>query len=67
MSAGVVKWFRAEEGFGFIVPDEGGPDLFVHHSALHLGGGRGLDEQTRVRFDIAQGPKGPLATNVHKA
>jgi CspA family cold shock protein len=65
MSAGTVKWFNAEKGFGFIIPDEGGPELFVHHSAIH-GGARSLDEKTRVKFDIAQGPKGPMATNVQK-
>jgi CspA family cold shock protein len=66
MSTGIVKWFNAEKGFGFITPDEGGPDIFVHHSALQNGNLRTLDEKTRVKFDIAQGPKGPLATNVQK-
>jgi len=67
MSAGIVKWFSAEKGFGFIIPDEGGPELFVHQSAVQAGGFRTLDQQARVKFDIAQGPKGPLATNVQKA
>jgi len=67
MSVGIVKWFNSEQGFGFIVPDEGGPELFVHLSAIQTGGVRTLDQQTRVKFDIAQGPKGPLATNVQKA
>lgn len=67
MSAGIVKWFNAEKGFGFIIPDEGGPELFVHQSAIQAGGARILDQQARVKFDIAQGPKGPLATNVQKA
>jgi len=67
MSAGVVKWFNAEKGFGFIIPDEGGPELFVHQSSLHTSGLRILEESTRVKFDIAQGPKGPMATNVQKA
>jgi CspA family cold shock protein len=67
MSAGIVKWFNAEKGFGFIIPDEGGPELFVHQSAIQAGGSRILDQQARVKFDIAQGPKGPLATNVQKA
>ena len=66
MSAGIVKWFNAEKGFGFITPDEGGPDIFVHQSALHAGGLRTLEEKARVKFDIAQGPKGPLATNIQK-
>ena len=67
MSAGTVKWFNAEKGFGFIVPDEGGPELFVHQSAVQSGGLRTLEEKARVKFDIAQGPKGPMATNVQKA
>ncbi|HNX95269.1 MAG TPA: cold-shock protein [Holophaga sp.] len=66
MSQGTVKWFNAEKGFGFITPDEGGADLFVHHSAIQSSGFRSLDEQQRVSFDIAQGPKGPQATNVTK-
>ena len=66
MSTGIVKWFSAEKGYGFITPDEGGPEIFVHHSALQAAGLRTLEEKTRVKFDIAQGPKGPLATNVQK-
>lgn len=66
MAQGTVKWFNAEKGFGFITPDEGGADLFVHHSAIQSSGFRSLDEQQRVSFDIAQGPKGPQATNVTK-
>ena len=66
MSAGIVKWFNAEKGFGFITPDEGGPDIFVNQSAVHAAGLRTLEEKARVKFDIAQGPKGPLATNVQK-
>jgi CspA family cold shock protein len=66
MSAGIVKWFNTEKGFGFIVPDEGGPELFVHQSAVQAGGMRTLEEKARVKFDIAQGPKGPLAINVQK-
>lgn len=66
MSAGVVKWFNAQKGFGIITPDEGGPELFVHHSAIQAGGFHHLDEKTRVQFDIAQGPRGPQATHVQK-
>jgi CspA family cold shock protein len=66
MSAGVVKWFNSEKGFGFIITDGGGPEVFVHQSAVHRGGFRSLDEKTRVKFDIAHGPKGPVAINVQK-
>jgi cold shock protein len=63
---GTVKWFNAEKGFGFITPDEGGADLFVHHSAIQSTGFKTLDEGQRVSFDSAQGQKGPQATNVVK-
>jgi CspA family cold shock protein len=66
MSQGTVKWFNAEKGYGFITPDEGGSDLFVHHSAIQTRGFRTLEENQRVSFDIAQGQKGPQATNVQK-
>lgn len=64
MSQGIVKWFNSEKGFGFITPDEGGPDIFVHHSSIQVRGFRTLDEQARVHFEIIQGPKGPQASNV---
>ena len=63
---GTVKWFNAEKGFGFITPDAGGADLFVHHSAIQCAGFKTLDEGQRVSFDSAQGQKGPQATNVTK-
>ena len=66
MAKGKVKWFNAEKGFGFITPDEGGPDLFVHHTAIQDRGFRSLDENQLVSFDVAQGQKGPQATNVVK-
>ncbi len=66
MSEGTVKWFNAEKGFGFITPVEGGPDIFVHHTAIRTQGFRSLDEKARVSFEIMQGPKGPQAANVQK-
>ena len=64
MTQGTVKWFNAEKGFGFITPDYGGKDLFVHYSAITGSGYRSLDENQRVEFDQEQGQKGPQATNV---
>ncbi|HTL99238.1 MAG TPA: cold-shock protein [Holophagaceae bacterium] len=66
MSQGTVKWFNAEKGFGFITPDEGGADIFVHHSSIQMKGFRALQENERVSFDVTQGPKGPQASNVQK-
>jgi CspA family cold shock protein len=64
MAQGTVKWFNAEKGFGFIEQDGGGPDVFVHYSAIESSGYRSLDEAQRVEFDITQGPKGPQAEKV---
>ena len=64
MSTGTVKWFNEAKGFGFIPPDEGGKDLFVHFSAIQGGGFKTLKENDKVQFDIGQGAKGPNATNV---
>lgn len=66
MAQGTVKWFNAEKGFGFITPDEGGADLFVHHSAIQGRGFRTLDENARVSYEVGQGQKGPQALNVTK-
>ena len=67
MTQGTVKWFNAEKGFGFITPDGGGADVFVHHSAIQTRGFRTLEENQRVNFEIVQGAKGPQAANVTKA
>jgi cold shock protein len=64
MSSGVVKSFSTQKGFGFITPDEGGPEIFVHHSAVLAGGFRALDINARVQFEISQGTRGPQATKV---
>jgi cold shock protein len=64
MAQGTVKWFNAEKGFGFISVDGGGPDVFVHFSAIQTSGYRTLDENQRVEFEVTQGQKGPQAENV---
>ena len=64
MAEGTVKWFNSEKGFGFITPDGGGTDVFVHHSAIKGSGFRSLQENQRVRFEVEQGPKGPQAVEV---
>lgn len=64
MSSGTVKWFNASKGFGFITPDDGSDDLFVHHSEIRTQGYATLDENQKVTYDIGQGKKGPCANNV---
>ncbi|MFF1561540.1 cold-shock protein [Streptomyces sp. NPDC058279] len=64
MASGTVKWFNSEKGFGFIEQDGGGPDVFVHYSAIAASGFRELQEGQKVAFDVTQGPKGPQAENV---
>ena len=67
MSTGKVKWFNASKGYGFITPDDGGDDLFVHHSEIKAAGYTSLDEGQAVQFEVGQGKKGPCATNVTTA
>ncbi|MEU9046173.1 MULTISPECIES: cold-shock protein [unclassified Kitasatospora] len=64
MATGVVKWFNAEKGFGFIQQDDGGPDVFVHFSAIQGSGFKELVEGEAVEYGLVQGPKGPQAENV---
>lgn len=64
MATGIVKWFNAEKGFGFIEQDEGGPDVFAHYTAIATQGYRELKEGQAVSFEVNQGPKGPQAANI---
>lgn len=64
MAKGTVKWFNDSKGFGFITQEDGGPDVFVHHSAIQAAGFRTLQENQKVEFDVQEGPKGLQASNV---
>jgi cold shock protein len=66
MATGTVKWFSDDKGFGFITPDEGDRDLFVHHTGIEMEGYRSLSEGLRVSYEEEQGDKGPKAVNVQK-
>ena len=64
VSTGTVKWFNTSKGYGFIAPDDGSEDLFVHYSEIKTEGFASLEEGQRVEFEVGQGKKGPCATNV---
>ena len=66
MMQGTVKWFNNDKGFGFIAPENGGKDVFVHHTAIQGSGYKSLNEGDRVQFEVTAGPKGDQATNVTK-
>jgi CspA family cold shock protein len=66
VATGTVKWFSDDKGFGFITPDEGGRDLFVHFSGIEGDGYRSLADGAKVTYDEESGEKGPKAVNVHK-
>ena len=64
MAQGTVKWFNADKGYGFIAPDDGTADVFVHHSAIEAEGYRSLQDNQRVEYNVTQGAKGPQAEQV---
>lgn len=67
MINGTVKWFNSERGFGFIVPDDGGSDVFVHYSEIQGGGFRNLEEYQKVTYEVEQSDRGPAAVSVNAA
>lgn len=67
MAKGKVKWFSNQKGYGFVTPDDGSADVFVHHTAIQGSGFKTLDEGQEVEFEVQDGPKGPQAVNVVKA
>ncbi len=64
MATGIVKWFNDKKGFGFIIPDDGSDELFVHHSSIDMDGFRSIRENQAVEFEVEEGEKGPIATKV---
>lgn len=65
MATGTVKWFNPDKAYGFIQPDDGSDDVFVHYSAINATGFRTLDEGQKVEYDVERGPKGPQAANLN--
>ena len=66
MARGTVKWFNDQKGYGFITPDDGSTDLFVHHTSIQMEGFRHLEEGRSVEYEVSDGPKGPVAINVRQ-
>ncbi len=66
MPTGTVKWFSDQKGYGFIVPDDGGKEIFVHHTGIDGAGFKSLKEGDKVKYEVTQSPKGEQATNVAK-
>ena len=67
MPSGRVKWFNNQKGFGFIEPDEGGPDVFAHFSVIDMDGFKTLKEGARVDYEVSEGPKGMMATRIRNS
>ena len=67
MAHGTVKWFSDQKGYGFVTPDDGSKDVFIHYSAIQGDGFKSLKEGDKIEFEVTQGPKGPQASNVTRA